>query len=296
MASDRIFISYNSANQQIADSLYDYLEERGLSCWMAPRDIASGNYAGEITRALKASAIVIIVCSKESCQSEHVKNEVTLAFNNKKQIIPYCLEPNPFDDDMEYYLSAKQHIISGGIRRKDFEAIERMVREYLQMGQIPLPEVVNKGTSKWWIGALLLAVLVGAVFFFLRSKPAGDATSSELDSTGVIIAGESSAESIASLPGTLPAPTASFVFSGRLNNGYPEGYGKLTFHKARRIDMHDPEARLAKAEDYIIGDWKDGHLNYGEWYSADGKKKGFIQLGDYPETEADHSLGQCESY
>ena len=70
------------------------------------------------------------------------------------------------------------------------------------------------------------------------------------------------------------------TFTGTIRNGFPDGYGTYTFRQSRRIDMHDPEQRVAQKGDYIVGDWNNGHLNYGEWYGANGVKKGFIELGD----------------
>ena len=83
------------------------------------------------------------------------------------------------------------------------------------------------------------------------------------------------------------------TFTGTVKGGYPDGFGTYTFKSRRRIDMHDPEERFAEAGDYIKGDWKQGHLNYGEWYSADGTKKGFIRLGDHPDVASDQKLGKC---
>ena len=57
--------------------------------------------------------------------------------------------------------------------------------------------------------------------------------------------------------------------------------------------MHDPEQRVAQKGDYIVGDWNNGHLNYGEWYGANGVKKGFIELGDNADTQADHAFAKC---
>ena len=83
------------------------------------------------------------------------------------------------------------------------------------------------------------------------------------------------------------------TFSGSVINGYPNGFGTYTYKVRRRIDVHDPEERYAEAGDYIKGDWKEGHLNYGEWYGADGVKKAFIRLGDNPDNVSDQKLGKC---
>lgn len=44
-----IFISYSSKDKNVADALCHYLEERGVPCWIAPRDILPGQtWAGAI--------------------------------------------------------------------------------------------------------------------------------------------------------------------------------------------------------------------------------------------------------
>ena len=120
----KVFISYSVKNQKLANELCAYLEQTGVPCWIAPRDIPSAaNYAGEITRAIKAADDVLLVYSKDSSKSVHVKNEINLAINNPKSILPYCIDNSPYDDDLEYYLSSRQKIVSFGDIPKDFALI-----------------------------------------------------------------------------------------------------------------------------------------------------------------------------
>lgn len=297
----RVFISYSKHDRRTAENLCSYLEDRNISCWIAPRDIASGNYAGEITRALRASDITIVLCSKHSSRSEHVKNEVTLAFNNAKQIIPYCLEENPFDDDLEYFLSSKQRITASGNQNADFTLIDRMIREYRNEMLIPeTGKTVSHHRSWIPLGAgISFTVLLCIGFVFFRnagsSKPAEDVLPSAPILADTTAPQEALHEKNARIP-QLPTSVKlvkNNTFTGRIVSGRPDGFGTYTFRKDRRIDMHDPEGRMASAGDYIQGDWKDGHLNYGEWYGADGTLKAFLQLGDQPDTETDYPLGTC---
>jgi len=122
-----IFISYCTKDSDTAFSLCAFLERNGYPCWIAPRDVSSGNYAGEITRALRAARVVLVICSRNANQSDHVKNEVNMAFNQRKVLIPYCLEPDVFDDDMEYYLSTKQQVRATGDKERDFKSIVGML-------------------------------------------------------------------------------------------------------------------------------------------------------------------------
>jgi hypothetical protein len=124
----KVFISYGRRDRKIAESLCNWLETRGISCWIAPRDIHSGiSYAGEITRAIRSALLIVVICSKNASKSEHVKTEINLAFNSSKFILPYCLDDTPFDDDLEYYLSFKQRIPYSGDYDKDFALIEKII-------------------------------------------------------------------------------------------------------------------------------------------------------------------------
>lgn len=124
----KVFISYGRRDRKIAESLCNWLETRGIPCWIAPRDIHSGiSYAGEITRAIRAALLVVVICSKNASRSEHVKTELNLAFNSSKFILPYCLDDTPFGDDLEYYLSFKQRIPYSGDYDKDFALIEKII-------------------------------------------------------------------------------------------------------------------------------------------------------------------------
>lgn len=331
-----VFISYGSCDRQIAEELTHYLEQHGIPCWITLRDLTSGNFSGEITRALRACDAMVVICSNESCKSEHVKNEVTIAFNQRKHIVPYLLDENPFDDDLEYFLSLKQHIKTRGSREKDYEMVAKFLHDYLNHAKakaapaaekapavekapatekVPAVEKVpaakktpsgqtpGKKNVTLPIVVAALVVLGGAGAFFLTKKPAAPepkpaAVAEQKTEQKAEPAAQPKTEQPKAQPKTeqpkASAGTVSDTFSGTVVNGHPDGFGTYTFKTRRRIDMHDAEERYAEPGDYIKGDWKNGHLNYGEWYSAGGTKKAFIQLGDNPDHEADQKLGKCK--
>lgn len=55
--------------------------------------------------------------------------------------------------------------------------------------------------------------------------------------------------------------------------------GRMIFKTSHIIDNRDPKQRIADAGDYVIGEFSDGHLVQGIWYSADGTVKGSIIIG-----------------
>ena len=322
----KIFISYSTKNQKVANALCEYLERQGVSCWIAPRDIPSAsNYAGEITRAIKSCERFLLVYSKDAGKSVHVKNEVNLAINNTKAILPYCLDDSPYDDDLEYYLSTRQKIASCGVQDQDFQNIATLLlghpvaspREKTEKAApVAKGKQPNKKILYYILGALVLVALL-VWLFILRPKPGprpepGKPVDSLLVDTTARVP-EVKKDTVSTPPATgdtrkdnttidntkkdntkteVVKNGLADTFTGTIRNGYPDGYGTYTFKQPRRIDMHDPEKRMAQKGDYIKGDWTNGHLNYGEWYGADGVKKGNIELGDNA-ADADHVFAKC---
>ena len=87
-----------------------------------------------------------------------------------------------------------------------------------------------------------------------------------------------------SAPKPAPAPAAT---SGSKNLGYAtfkgtwpnDVNGRLVFKTSHVIDSRDPKGRIAEPGDYVIGEFSEGHLVQGIWYSADNQVKGSIIIG-----------------
>ncbi len=106
-----VFISHSSKQADAAARVCEYLEKRGIQCWIAPRDIGPGsNYATQIVHAIRECSVLVLLASENTNSSGHVSNEVSLAFDNKKQIIPFKLEDITFSDEYLYFLGRKHWI------------------------------------------------------------------------------------------------------------------------------------------------------------------------------------------
>lgn len=107
----RIFISYSSADKDIAAALAQILENFGKKVWYAPRDIISRDYASAIVRAITDATHFVVILSKNSIKSQHVLNEVDLAFGELKRnikIMPLIIDENKLPPSFLYYLSRQQ--------------------------------------------------------------------------------------------------------------------------------------------------------------------------------------------
>ena len=107
----RVFISYSSKDRVVADNICCELEKRGIKVWYAPRNIDYQDYASAIVDAIAQCTHFVIVVSEYSLQSNHVLNEIDLAFKELKRcirIIPLRIDKREIGAAFSYYLS-RQH-------------------------------------------------------------------------------------------------------------------------------------------------------------------------------------------
>jgi TonB family protein len=88
------FISYSKKDKAIADAICKALEDDGLSCWYAPRNVEVGaDWDASIMEALANSRVMILVWSLNSDSSKQVKREIAIALDDiGVALIPFRTE------------------------------------------------------------------------------------------------------------------------------------------------------------------------------------------------------------
>ena len=99
-----VFISHSTADREIANAICHRLEEAGVRCWIAPRDITHGDWAGSIMDGLRRSEVYVIVVSRNSIESPEVTKEVTEATHTCRYILPFKVDDNMLSDRLQYHL------------------------------------------------------------------------------------------------------------------------------------------------------------------------------------------------
>ena len=100
-----VFLSYSSADKATALAVVAGLEEHGIRCWIAPRDIPAGSeYGQQIVEAVKTCRIVVVIFSADANTSPHVRREVERAVSAERSIIPFRIEDVAPTGAMEYAL------------------------------------------------------------------------------------------------------------------------------------------------------------------------------------------------
>lgn len=112
--SHDVFISYSHKDKQISDAVCTALEIKGIQCWMAPRDVPSGEtWGASIVDAIGRSRVMVLIFSANSNESKQVLREIERAVSKKLKLVVLRIDDAPLSKDFEYFLSASQWLRSG---------------------------------------------------------------------------------------------------------------------------------------------------------------------------------------
>lgn len=107
--SKDVFISYSNQDKSTAEMLCAKLESRGLSCWIAPRDITPGaDFDESILEGIDESNSFVLILSNTSNNSRFVQSEVNRAFSKGKSIFTFRINDVIPSRQLELYLARQQ--------------------------------------------------------------------------------------------------------------------------------------------------------------------------------------------
>jgi hypothetical protein len=176
-----VFISHSSKDKAIADAVCAALEAAGIRCWIAPRDIRSGQKWPEaIVNAITSSRVMVLIFSAHSNNSEDVANELTLAMNSRVIVVPFKIDEIAPKGVMQYYLTSTHWLDAmNPPTAKQIQELVQTVTSLISNGKNgtaelfgPFPDKMEggevatfaegspliAGKAWFWAGAALLAV------------------------------------------------------------------------------------------------------------------------------------------
>jgi ABC-type amino acid transport substrate-binding protein len=104
-----VFICHSSHDSEFAQGLCCFLENQGIRCWIAPRDVTpSENWAKAILDAITNSAAIVLISSSGANDSPHVIREVERGVHRRVPVLPIRLERIPPSEELEYFVSSCQ--------------------------------------------------------------------------------------------------------------------------------------------------------------------------------------------
>jgi TolB-like protein len=173
-----VFISYASHDKAVAEAVCRALEDAGLACWIAPRDVVPGeSFAAAIVHAIDSTKVIVLVLSEHAADSQHVLREVERATSKRHAVIAFRLDMKPLPADFEYFLNTSQWLDASttGVRRalpKLVEAVRGATGPASAApGAVPEPAVATAAKVRWrpaLIGIVALVLTIGA--YMLRAR------------------------------------------------------------------------------------------------------------------------------
>lgn len=96
---DSVFISYSTKDDTFARRLHADLQNAGVRCWFAPKDLKIGDRQREVfDRAIQLHDRTLLILSKDSVESDSVEKEVETAFEKERKQKRTVLFPIRLDD------------------------------------------------------------------------------------------------------------------------------------------------------------------------------------------------------
>ena len=116
-----VFISYASSDFAFAAEICRHLEENGVACWIAPRDIERNimSYPEALQMGLSQVRAICVVLSEMADLSVHIPRELDIALERKLAIVPIRLEDVVPTGQLNYLLRTCQWLDAFGRPRED---------------------------------------------------------------------------------------------------------------------------------------------------------------------------------
>ena len=168
-----VFISYSSQDKEAAQAICHVLEQNEIRCWMAPRNIPPGtDYGDVIDDAIGSCKVVVVIFSETAAQSQYVKSEINIAFEEQKTIIPFRLDETPLKGQNRLILNKTHWIDAYPDYKTKFNDLVRAVA--LSIGKEveldPLPvnisSRIRKHKNPIIIGAISLTIIALIVVLY----------------------------------------------------------------------------------------------------------------------------------
>jgi hypothetical protein len=186
-----VFVSHSHEDLPAADLMVRALEERGVTCWVAPRDVPpGGSYAEALLDAIESASCFVLIYSKHSNVSSHVLREVERALTFGLNIVPVRFDDSVPSKSLDYLL-ATVHWLSIAPDSRDrsivkaVEQIAAWVAKSKSTGPSAAPDQGSPSRapvvpatsgpkrSLLWIGAaILLAIVAGSIWLLASRNPA----------------------------------------------------------------------------------------------------------------------------
>jgi tetratricopeptide (TPR) repeat protein len=173
--SHDVFISYSSIDRSAADSICATLEQRGINCWIAPRNITPGaDWSAAIIDAINESSLMVLVMSSHANASRQIHREVERAINKGITVLPYRVQNVDPDQALEYYIGSLQYLDAySGPQASHLEMLGDTVSQLLNRASPPRSIALEKFSRKTIVASVILTLFIAfmATFGLIKALP-----------------------------------------------------------------------------------------------------------------------------
>jgi TIR domain-containing protein len=170
----RVFISHASEDHAIAEAVCEAIEGRGVSCWIAPRDITPGkDYAEALYDAIAECTSLVLVFSEHSNRSPQVRREVERAARDGDPIIPFRIDDTVPAASLQFNVGALDWLAPSSVdlatqvgilaelvqARMKGDTVPRLDAEKAWRGS---PSVIRRVTATWMSALLWISISMAA--------------------------------------------------------------------------------------------------------------------------------------
>jgi TIR domain/Bacterial SH3 domain len=243
-----VFVSHSHEDLPAADLMVGALEERGVTCWVAPRDVPpGGSYAEALLNAIESASCFVLIYSKHSNVSSHVLREVERALTFGLNIVPVRFDDSAPSKSLDYLL-ATVHWLSIAPDSRDrsiVKAVEQIAawvakskstRPSAEPDQGPpsrapvVPATSAPRRSLLWIGAaILLAIVAGSIWLLASRHPVPAQSARKSDAAAAATPQINQTE--------LPLPVTHRYFASLAKRNATAAYNLLSVDFRRRLSI-----------------------------------------------------------
>ena len=168
-----VFISYSSIDQKIAEGVCAYLEQQGIRCFVAYRDIHhTADWARVIVEALEQSRMMVVLFSQNFNDSPQVDREIAIASHSNIPILTFRLSNDEFYGAKKYYLQNLNWIDAFPQPERYFGKLYEDVKSLLGENEIkdvkentrPQSTVTRHSKHYLWFSIVCVFMVVALIF------------------------------------------------------------------------------------------------------------------------------------
>ena len=218
MAHD-VFISYAKEDKLTADALCARLEQHGIRCWIAPRDILPGrDWRVSIVEAIGSARALVLMLSANANLSSEIPKEILQATQKSLPIITFRIEDVTPAGPLSYELNSI-HWLDAVTRplERHMDSLAATLQRLLNV-EAPTPPFsavpAQKASSMpAVVGAVLATVIVcaGLAFWLLGQRDPSSSVQQQAAQqggpAGSVVSPPSSPEPVSMSPSTAPPAT-----------------------------------------------------------------------------------------